>query len=317
MWTELSKLLLGAKPYPMITYFRYIIFEIGLEGFIQTRTVDELLWGYQDEFLENLKNTDPLDAGNPSINSWVSIGGVNSSYEEAKDFPMSMYTGTNQSKITRNIRQFYQSNEIKIPFQYFNGNETVSTYNNPWPENIELRGSDGSVNIPGLTKNDKVPLAMTDFSFQTELTFSGKTIDYHGVPAYRFVLPKQALQNKTNNPENKRWYADRWNGFINLSSVNGAPFFVSKGHYLDTDLEISQGIEIYKDNSMKEKIEASSADEFYMDIEPYSGVALGTSASFQINYHFKNDELFCNLNEGMLPVLLAGKEFKLSESQVN
>jgi hypothetical protein len=49
-----SQLFLFDKPEPLLYYLRYLMIEIGLGGFVATRSVFEHLWGYEDDFLKNI-----------------------------------------------------------------------------------------------------------------------------------------------------------------------------------------------------------------------------------------------------------------------
>jgi len=316
-WSEFSETLFNIKPYPLITYLRYMIMDIGLGGFTQTRTVEELLWGYVDPFLEHIQQSDPLESGNPSLNTVISLAGANCSYEEAFAYPVSMYTGVNNTQLTRNVRQLYGLDTITFPSAHFNGNETVSDFLNPWNEPIPIKGSDGSINIPGLESNQTVPLYIMDLSFQTELVYSGNNTYYNGVNGYRYIFSDDAMKNKTNNPSNEKWYADKWDGLINISAIHSAPLFVSKAHFLDADPYLYEAIEMYEDHEMKKKIIYNKTNDFYIDIEPYSGVSLGVNAAFQANYHLKADELFKNPKEAMLPIVITQRGTKFSDEQIS
>jgi len=316
MWTEFSETFLGIDPYPVILYFRYLMMEIGMGGFAQTRSVGELLWGYTDPVLTMVKEADPLISGDPSLNPVVNLAGENCSYPEAVSYPVSMYTGVNDSAITRNIRSYLGYSEIKYPAAYYNGNESVSTYLNPWKEDISIKGSDGNVNIPGLKPSQNVSLFVTDLGFQTNLTYSGKDIDYNGVNSHRYGMTKETFLNKTNYPDNTKWFADKWDGLINISASHSAPLFISKGHFLDADPLLYDSVLMYEDEAMTKRVNYSASDDFYLDIEPYSGVALGVSASFQANYGLKSDILIGTSLEAMLPIVITDRGFGLRSDQV-
>jgi hypothetical protein len=51
----------------VIEYIRLVTIEVGFGGFTQKRTVEELLFGYEDPFLKTLKEMDPMLGGDPSI----------------------------------------------------------------------------------------------------------------------------------------------------------------------------------------------------------------------------------------------------------
>jgi hypothetical protein len=51
----------------LLEYIRFIAIEVGFGGISQERTVNELLFGYEDPFLKQLKEMDPMLGGDPSI----------------------------------------------------------------------------------------------------------------------------------------------------------------------------------------------------------------------------------------------------------
>jgi len=318
MWTEFSDTFFGVDPYPVVLYFRYLMMEVGMGGFAQTRTVGELLWGYTDPILSMIKEADPLVSGDPSLNPIVNLAGENCSYAEAAAFPVSMYTGVNDSALTRNVRSYFGADTITFPASYYNGNESVPVYLNPWKEEIAIKGSDGNVNNPGLKSSQNVNLFVMDLGFQTNLTYTGKDVDYSGVNSFRYTMAKETFLNKTNYPDNTKWFADKWDGLINISASHSAPLFVSKGRFLDTDPLLYDAVLMYEDKDMTKRVKSSAADDFFIDIEPYSGVAVGVQAAFQVNYGLKSDGiLMINENEAMLPIVITDRGFGLGAGQID
>lgn len=316
-WDWFEDVLFGVKPYPLVLYFRYVMMELAFGGFGQTRSVGDMLWGYNDTFLTGIKNKSPLDSGDPSLNNLVTLAGPNCTAPDSYQFTASMYTGTNDSSLTRHFISINDLSFINYNHVYFNGNETVSEFISPWAGNITLEGTDGVINTPGLDTSDNVTIYISDLNFQSSLTYSGNTQDYSNLQSYRYILPPQALQNSTNNPNNTMWYSDKWDGLINISLIHRAPLFVSKGHFLDVDPFIQNAVKMYTDSSLTTPITSSDADNLYVDIEPYSGGAVGTSASLQINYEYKQDPLFASLNYAMLPIMLTQRSMGFTDDQVN
>eukprot|EP00331_Platyophrya_macrostoma_P009095 CAMPEP_0176424132 /NCGR_PEP_ID=MMETSP0127-20121128/10671_1 /TAXON_ID=938130 /ORGANISM="Platyophrya macrostoma, Strain WH" /LENGTH=584 /DNA_ID=CAMNT_0017805163 /DNA_START=509 /DNA_END=2259 /DNA_ORIENTATION=- len=90
-FTELTNF---TNPVPILTYFRYLSIEFALQGLSQTRTGNELLWGYRDPLLIQLQNTSVLAGGDPSTQPDLALAGQNSSLEDAqKYFQQTVYTG--------------------------------------------------------------------------------------------------------------------------------------------------------------------------------------------------------------------------------
>ena len=73
---------------------------------------------------------------------------------------------------------------------------------------------------------------------------------------------------------------------------------------------------MYSDQNQTQKISSSADDELYIDIEPYSGVAVGVSANLQVNYEFTQDDLFTNPNYALLPIVITSRVMSFSDDQV-
>jgi hypothetical protein len=62
-------------------YIRFVTIEVGFGGLTQERTVNELLFGYEDPFLKTLKEMDPMLGGDPSIEAMVALNEPNATLE--------------------------------------------------------------------------------------------------------------------------------------------------------------------------------------------------------------------------------------------
>ena len=68
-------------------------------------------------------------------------------------------------------------------------------------------------------------------------------------------MDEKYLANKTVNPENAVFYLDKWRGvFSNMSSVNGAPEFITKKHFYDCDPNLTSKIHWYVDAKKKQQL---------------------------------------------------------------
>ena len=315
-WDDFATAFFNVTPYPLVTYIRYIMIEVAMGGLAQTRTVNDLLWGYNDPFLLQIKNANPILAGDPSLNPFVNLAGQNSSADGASAYPVSMYTGTNDSTLTRKIITYFNESIITFPDAYFDGSDVIPVNTNPWRENISFVGTDGAVNHPGLSTSDVVDLYISDINFQTQLSYSQVTDVKNGLDTYRYTLVPKALSNSSNNPDNDKWFFDKWDGVINISKIHKAPLFVCKGHFYGADQTLFNAVEMYSDENKTKNISPSADDELYIDIEPYSGVAIGVSANLQVNYEFTQDDLFTNPNYALLPIVITSRTMSFSDSQV-
>lgn len=60
------KKILPFDDFNVLNYIRYIVVDIGLEGFADKRTVDELLFGYWPGITKTIKEMNPAMGGDPS-----------------------------------------------------------------------------------------------------------------------------------------------------------------------------------------------------------------------------------------------------------
>lgn len=286
----------------LYNYLKYSMIEHALQGFTQTRTVDELLWGYQDPFLmKNFVTADPQRGGDPSINPIVNL--VNNYTEETmQNNTQSVFSGASDYHNVRIYNKIYNMSYITFNDTDFNGNDSYVLYTNPWKEKVIFDGTDSFANNPNLDEGAHLRVYVPDLFRGGYGLCNGETATYNGVDSFRFRLVDTFMFNKTKNPENAKYYMDRWNGLLNLTSVKKLPLFVSKYHYLDTDEEVYSNVKIYSDANLTQLITPDREFDIKLDIEPYSGAALYAKLNIQTNYEYQNDRLFMNEKYSMIPV---------------
>lgn len=76
--TAFEKIYNWSEPGLLRSYLKFLAIEVGLGGITQERSVKELVLGYEDDFLRNLRDMDPVIGGDPSINIVVAINDPNS-----------------------------------------------------------------------------------------------------------------------------------------------------------------------------------------------------------------------------------------------
>jgi len=307
----------GLDPKNLNSYLRYVMIELFFGGFHQTRTAQELLWGYEDPVLKTISETDPLLGGDPSVDPIIDLSGGNMSRADAIATPTSMYTGANNSDLTRFYYQVYGTNIIVMNQSTFNGNEVVQYFASPWAEDIPIQGTDSFINKPGLTTDYEIPIFINSLYYQQNLTFQGEKPTYNGITAYRYRMSQKAMQNKTNNPDNAKWFIDRWNGLLNYSTIQQVPVFFSKAHLLDADPYILEAVDVFWDSELTQKIVPTSADDTFVDVEPYSGANIGSMIRLQLNYELAQDDLFPNVTYAMLPLFILERGSNFTDAQVS
>lgn len=312
-----DKVFQGLQPYVLSTYIRYIVLEFFMGGFYQTRNANDLLFGYVDPLLVQISQLDPLSGGDPSVSTIVALAGNNMTYDDALQTPVSMYTGADNTDMVRMYHSVLGANYIAMEMQAFNGNYTYSYVASPWAENIPIYGTDSDINKPGLSESYNPPVYISDIYYQTNLSYSGENPVYNGVNAIRYRMSQASQLNCSQNPVNCLFYCNKYNGLINMSSVQKAPVFFSQNYFYNADPVIQNAVQIYLDSAHTQLAVPTIADDTYVDLEPYTGVNLGTTVRLQLNYEFAQDDLFSTSTVAMLPIYTLQRGTNFTDDQVD
>lgn len=285
----------------LLFYLKYIMIEFGLQGFVQTRTVKELLWGYEDPLISIASKTNPAVGGDPSLNPKISLA-TNMTYEEALNFPQSVYSGKGDPSKTRVYSSIYGLDYITFKDSEFDGNQTNDIYTNPWKEKVGYEGTDSFCNGPEKNKDSIIQIYMADACYGGPAEYL-EDVDHDGLHTLRFATKSNFMQNKTKNPIFDKFYMDKWNMALNATSFKKMPLFVTKFRFLNLDPEPIQQLDVYTNENKTEKMTPSSEYEIHIDVEPYTGGAVSASLNIHTSYEYQNDELFINSKYVFLPLL--------------
>jgi len=98
-----------------------------------------------------------------------------------------------------------------------------------------------------------------------------------GITMLRYSLDPRLMLNSSQVPENAAYYADRWNGLLDISkSKQTLPLFMSKPHFLDADAVLMEDvIGMHPDRA---------AHDTSIDVEPLTGVTMRAAKRLQVNY---------------------------------
>lgn len=91
------------------------------------------------------------------------------------------------------------------------------------------------------------------------------------------------LLNKTANPANAI-YNTKYDGTINLSTVNAAQSLGTKGHYMDSDPLLAPLLPVILDHNLQEIKPTKEMDETTLGIEKFSGVTVQARQRLMINF---------------------------------
>lgn len=189
-------------------YLRYIVIEVGFGGFTQQRKARELIFGYDDPFLVNLRDMDPILGGDPSTASYIAFNEPNSTKEEAVMFPQAMFTGKNDSSVTRFYAKLNGKNTITMNYSYWNGDDVVSSIKSPWAIDDHFIGTDAFQVSPGIDVND--PNTNMSIFINTLYRYGNAvyndSINRFDFDIVRAKIPPSIFESKYERPYNEIYY---------------------------------------------------------------------------------------------------------------
>lgn len=284
------------------SYFKYISIEVSFGGLAVERTVREHLFGYEDSFIKQLKELDPAMGGDPSLSTWIALNEPNSTEEQAKLYPQSMNTGRDDIKQLRQYKTMNGLPYVNINYSYFDGNDIQQGLKSPWAENDPLGGTDGSRGAPQMIADPE----QNDYRiFIPAIYRIGKakyntTFRMYDLDVYDMRIAPETLASSREFPANKKYYMG-FTGFINITTISFAPFFVSKNHFYDCPKNWSTLIDIV-DESGQHYQNASWFDDCFIFSEPITGISFSATIFLQTSYLYEQDFLFERPGMMMLPI---------------
>ncbi|XP_037042329.1 protein peste-like isoform X2 [Bradysia coprophila] len=254
----------GAKALHANFYERKKI-SVGLGLFSQmvhvTKSAGELLFeGYQDDMIDTALDMAVLD--DTIVVPYDKFGwfyGRNGTSDQMGHF--NMHTGEDDISQIGTIKNWNFAPRIK----YFSDECGV------------LKGSAGEFYPPIKEKSAPVSLFVPDVCRGINLDFDEeKTV--HGITGYKYRGDKKTVDNGTLYPENQCYSAGESvpSGVMNVSACRyGAPVFMSFPHFYAADPYYLDQVEGMNPSKAKH--------EFYMTLEPMTGIPLDVAARMQIN----------------------------------
>ena len=258
------------------SYFQSIVPGSGL---FYTSPFHTWIDGFMHPFLSFLYQINIFEGGNPLAYPFYTVGGNSTDSHTAPRTVM--VSGKSNVKKTRNYYLYYGSRySIKYGaslcvFCPYALNYTVS---NVWPVEHILNATDGGKFPNGFSKNDDLFAYVDLIKKNVKLTYSSSS-DYYSLPVYKYVVAASDFATAATVPENAGYNQLAWglNGFYNLTSSYGFPFFMSKPHFYGCDPVTSKMATIYQytpSNPMTVRITANSSDEPYLLINAETGASV-------------------------------------------
>uniref|UniRef100_A0AAQ5Y5W9 Scavenger receptor class B member 1 n=1 Tax=Amphiprion ocellaris TaxID=80972 RepID=A0AAQ5Y5W9_AMPOC len=184
------------------------------EGPFLTKTVGELMWGY-DSGLVDFLNT-YLPGMLPSSGKF----GLFAEFNNSNTGLFTIFTGKDD---IRNVHKVDSWNGL--------------TELNYWrtPQCNMINGTAGQMWPPFMTKESTLPFYSPDACRSMELVYQ-RPGEMHGIPLYRYVAPKTLFANGTDYTPNEGFCPCRQSGLLNVSSCrHNSPVFISHPHFFNAD----------------------------------------------------------------------------------
>lgn len=258
-------------------------------GVFTTRTVDELLWGYEDRLLTRISGT------NPDVEK---IFGLMYKKNGTNDGEFVYHTGE------QNYLDYGQVETWKGQSQltFWTSNQSNS-----------INGSDGSAFHPLIDKNERIYIFTPDLCRSIYMEFE-KDVEVKGIPAYRFTPPRSVLASKEENPANEGFCVSPQEclgtGLLKVSPCRkGAPVVASFPHFYLADDKYANAIT----GVSPERIHHQT----FLDLNPTTGVIVRANKRAQINILMNKISGFPTtrtLSETIIPVMFINESVVIDDA---
>ncbi|XP_026210641.1 lysosome membrane protein 2-like isoform X2 [Anabas testudineus] len=257
--------------------------------FFTTRTVDELLWGYEDPLLARVSATS---------SDVEKVFGLMYKKNGSHDGEFIYHTGVENYMDYGRVETWKGQSELTF---------WTSDHSN------SINGSDGSAFHPFLSKNETIYIFTPDLCRTIYMEFE-KDVEVKGIPAYRFTPPRSVLASKEENPDNEGFCVSPQEclgtGLLKVSPCRkGAPVVASFPHFYLADKKYVAAIEGMSPHR--------THHQTFLDLNPTTGVIVRANKRAQVNVlldklsGFPKTKVF---NETILPVMFINESVVIDDA---
>ncbi|XP_056875866.1 lysosome membrane protein 2-like isoform X1 [Takifugu flavidus] len=258
-------------------------------GFFTTRTVHELLWGYEDPLLARVSSTSP---------DVEKVFGLMYKKNGSNDGEFVYHTGQQNYLDYGRVETWRGESQLS----FWNSNQSNS-----------INGSDGSAFHPLLTKDERIYIFTPDLCRSIYMEFE-KDVEVKGIPAYRFTPPRSVLASKEENPANEGFCVSPkeclGTGLLKVSPCRkGAPVVASFPHFHLAD-------EKYVD-AIKGMSPQREHHQTFLDLNPTTGVIVRANKRAQVNILLGRLSGFPktrSLNDTVFPVMFLNESVVIDDA---
>ncbi|KAJ3604937.1 hypothetical protein NHX12_026988, partial [Muraenolepis orangiensis] len=228
------------------------------EGPFLTKTVGELMWGYDSSLV------DFLNKYLPGMLPTTGKFGLFAEFNNSNTGLFNIFTGKDD------IRKVHKVDS-------WNGLRKLSNWGSAQCNMIN--GTAGQMWPPFMTPETTLPFYSPDACRSLELVYQRSGV-MEGVPLYRYVAPKTLFANGSDYAPNEGFCPCRQSGILNVSSCrHNSPVFISHPHFYNADPVLLDYVQGLSPNEEEHGL--------FIDIHPMTGVPLNVSIRLQLNLFMK------------------------------
>ncbi|XP_029025059.1 scavenger receptor class B member 1 isoform X3 [Betta splendens] len=228
------------------------------EGPFLTKSVGELMWGYDSKLVDLLNKY--LPGMLPSSGKF----GLFAEFNNSNTGLFTVFTGKEDIKKVHKVDSW-------------NGLTELSYWRTPQCNMIN--GTAGQMWPPFMTKQSTLPFYSPDACRSLELIYEREG-SFKGIPSYRFITPKTMFANGSEYAPNEGFCPCRQSGLLNVSSCrHNSPVFISQPHFFNADPVLLDYVEGLSPNE--------SDHSTFIEIHPLTGVPLNVAVRLQLNLYMK------------------------------
>ncbi|XP_067862370.1 scavenger receptor class B member 1-like [Heptranchias perlo] len=243
--------------------FMKVMFNAAMKEFNQTaffkKTVQEIMWGYDDELINFLKKLFP------NLLPFKDKYGLFADLNNTDTGLFTINTGVDDINKVHRVNTWNGANKVN----YWHSAQCNM-----------LNGTAGEMWPPFMDPSDTLKFFSPDACRSLELVYqrSGWTF---GLPSFRYIAPKTMLANGTVYPPNEGFCPCRESGVLNVSTCRQhAQIFISHPHFYNADPVLWEAVGGLHPNEKDHAL--------FIDIHPLSGIPLNVSIKLQLNLFLKS-----------------------------
>ncbi|KAF4082144.1 hypothetical protein AMELA_G00148300 [Ameiurus melas] len=235
-----------------------LTFQSFKEGAFVTKTVGELMWGYESKLL------DFLNALLPGMMPFKGKFGLFVEFNNSNTGLFTVFTGLDDIRIVHKVDSWNGLKNVK----YWKSEQCNM-----------INGTAGQMWPPFMTTESTLPFYSPDACRSMELVYKRPGTS-QGISVYHFVAPKTLFANGSDYLPNEGFCPCRQSGLLDVSTCrHHSPVFISHPHFYNGDPALFQTVN---------GLSPSEHDHgLFIDIHPDTGIPMNVSIKLQLNLLMK------------------------------